>query len=108
MKGVHDALTRLSGVKTVTVKLQEGVVIATTDPAQAVLPSASWKEIARVGFKPVALEIRARCSIDEGFVVVDGQRWPLSGPATVDKGTRSARLKIRDGAQDPPRVEALE
>lgn len=108
MKGVHDALTRLSGVKKVTVKLQEGVVIATTDPLEPVLPAASWKEIARVGFKPVAMEVRARCSLAEGFVVVDGRRWPLSGPATIEEGPRTARLKVRDGAEDPPRVEVLE
>lgn len=108
MKGVQDALTRLSGVKKVTVKLQEGVVIATTDPSEPVLPTASWKEIARVGFKPVTMEIRARCTVDEGFVVVDGRRWPLAGPAPTGKGPRTARLKVRDGAADPPQVEALE
>lgn len=95
-------------MKKVTVKLQEGVIIATTDPSEPVLPSASWTEIARVGFKPVAMEVRARYSVDEGVVVVDGRRWPLAGPALTDKGPRTARLKVRDGAEDPPRVEALE
>ncbi len=95
-------------MKKVTVKLQEGVVIATTDPLEPVLPAASWKEIARVGFKPVSMEIRARCRVDEGDLVVDGRRWPLAGPVPAEKGPRTGLLKVRDGAEDPPLVEVLE
>lgn len=103
-----DALTRLSGVKKVTVKLQEGVVVLMADPEQPVLPAEVWKEIARVGFKPAELEVRARGHFEEGAFVIDARRWPLLGGAPATKGPRLARLKTREGAADPPRVEVLE
>lgn len=107
MKGVQDALTRLSGVKKVTVKLQDGLVITETDDSQAVLPRALWKEIARVGFTPVRMELRARGALEEAAFVIDGRRWSLSRPSG-ERGPRTARLRIEEGACDPPRVEVLE
>lgn len=108
MKGVQDALTRLSGVKKVTVRLQEGIVIAATDAGEPVLPAAVWKEIARVGFKPVEMEVRARGNFEEGAFMVDGRRWPLFRAAPPGRAPRTARLKVQEGSEDPPRVEVVE
>ena len=99
---------RLSGVKKVTVRLQEGIVIAGTDPERPVLPAAVWKEIARVGFKPVEMEIRARGIFEESAFVVDGRRWPLAGVVPDDRAKRAARVKVKDGAEDPPKAEVIE
>lgn len=95
-------------MKKVTVRLQEGVVIATTDPDAPVLPAAVWREIVRVGFKPVEMEVRAKGSFEEGAFVIDGRRWPLSGPSPADRGRPTARLKALGGAEDPPWVKVLE
>lgn len=108
MKGVQDALTRLSGVKKVAVRLQEGIVVATTDPEAPVLPAQVWKEIARVGFKPVGMELRARGAFERGAFVIDARRWPMSGRAPDEKGPRIVRLKTGAGAEDPPKVEVVE
>jgi hypothetical protein len=95
-------------VKKVTVKLQEGIVIATTDPEAPVLPAEVWKEISRVGFKPVGMEVQARGAFEGGAFVIDARRWPLSGKAPVETGTRTVRLKTTGGAEDPPKVEVVE
>lgn len=108
MKGVKDALARLSGVKTVTVKLQEGWVIASTDPGEPVLPAALWKEIARVGFKPAAMELRARGLVEGDAFVIDVKHWPLARPVASWKDPRTLRLKVVQGAEDPPLVELIE
>jgi hypothetical protein len=108
VKGVQDALTRLSGVRKVTVKLQEGIVVVTTDSSRQVLPAAVWKEIVRVGFKPVEVEIRARGTFEGTAFAVDGHRWPVAGRVPAESGSRIARLRVREGAGDPPRVEVIE
>lgn len=77
MKGVRDALTRLSGVKSVKVTLQTGVIAVETDPSQSVSPATMWREIERVGFQPVSMEI------------VKG----------------GARYRVPSGGEDPPRLE---
>jgi len=107
VKGVKDALTRLSGVKNVTVKLQEGLVIAGADACQPVLPQALWKEVARVGFSPVRMELRARGALEEAAFVIDGKQWPLSSPSGK-KGLQTVRLRVEEGGTDPPRVEVVE
>jgi len=107
VKGVGDALRRLSGVKNVTVRLQEGVIVTATDPSQPVLPAALWREVARVGFKPAEMALRARGKFEPGAFVIDGKRWPLSGRVPEEKGPRTAELKVKDGGQDPPEVEVL-
>lgn len=95
-------------MKKVTVKLQEGVIVATTDPGKPVLPATVWKEIVRVGFKPAEMEVRARGTFEEGAFVIDGRRWPLAGRAPAERRLRGARLRTPEGAEDPPRVEVLE
>lgn len=108
MKGVHDALSRLSGVKKVTVKLQENLVIVETDPAQPVLPSAIWKEIRRVGFVPANMEIWAEGVFDAHSFAVNGKRWPLAKPGPSGADRRRARLRVVNGDEDPPQVEFVE
>ena len=107
MKGVGDALGRLSGVKNVTVRLQEGLIVTATDPVQPVLPATHWREVARVGFKPAGMALRARRQFEPGAFVIDGKRWPLSWRVPEEKGPRTAELKVKDGGQDPPEVEVL-
>lgn len=108
MKGVADALKRLSGVKRVTVKLQEGLVIAETDAAHRVLPSALWKEIARVGFVPARLEVWATGTFEADSFVLDGGRWLIEGRKPPAGERRRAHLRLLHGGEDPPHVEVLE
>lgn len=89
------------------VKLQEGLVIAEADASQPVLPQTLWKEIARVGFAPVRMELRAQGALEERAFVIDGRGWPLSRPSGK-KGLQTARLRVEEGGADPPRVEVLE
>jgi hypothetical protein len=88
----------------VTVRLQEGLVLVDTDPGRSVRPSAYFTEISRVGFQPVEMEIVATGEFEDGAFVVDGGRWPVAGAATPGPGRRTVRLKVADGAADPPRV----
>jgi hypothetical protein len=87
VKGVQDAFARLSGAKRTTVRLQEGLVVVETDPAAAVLPSAFWKEIRRVGFEPVRMELWATGTFG---------------------GAGRARYRVANGEEDPPKVELKE
>lgn len=106
MKGVYDALSRRSGVKSVMVKLQNGLVVIETDPAVPVLPAHLWKEIQRVGFVPHEMEIRAEGVVNESSFQIDGRRWPLVAPAPA--GKQRVRLKVTDGGADPPIVEFIQ
>lgn len=108
MKGVRDALSRLSGVKTVVVRLQENVVVVETDPARRVSPAAIWREIERVGFVPGNMELWVEGVFDGGSMAVDGKRWPLAKPGPSGGERRRAHLKVAVGGEDPPRVEFVE
>lgn len=103
MKGVQDALSRLSGVKLVTVKLQEGLIVVETDATKPVLPSALWKEILRVGFLPERMEVWATGTFDGRSF----GRWSLvnEGPGS---GERRAHFKVVNGAENPPKVEFVD
>lgn len=94
-------------MKKVTVKLQEGLVIAETNPDAPVLPAELWSEIVRVGFKPAAMDILATGTVENGAFVLGGRRWPLSGAAPDDPGPRRVHLKVKDGGADPPEVEVM-
>lgn len=93
-------------MKSVTVKLQDGLVVVETDPAAAVLPADLWKEIQRVGFLPDGMEIRAEGLIHDGVFEIDGRQWRLVNAAP--SGKRKARLKIIRGSEEPPTVEFIE
>ena len=108
MKGVKDALSRLSGVKTITVKLQEGIIVANTDPLRPVLPALFWKEVARVGFVPVRLEMWATGHLEEKAFAIGHARWPLVKPGSAEGHSRRIHLKVADASEDPPRVEVAE
>lgn len=108
MKGVQDALSRLSGVKRVTVRLQENVVVAETDPGQPVLPVAIWKEIERVGFVPQNMELWVDGVLDGDSFAVGGKRWPLVKPGLSGGERRRAHVRVIDGGEDPPKVELME
>ena len=108
MKGVTDALSRLSGVNRVSVRLQEGFVIAETDASQPVLPASIWKEIARVGFVPAQMEIWAEGTFEAGAFLLDGKSWPLVGSGPPAGTKRRVHLKVLNGGEDPPRVELVE
>lgn len=88
-----------------TVKLQQGLILADTDPAWPVLPSALWNEVARVGFHPVRMEILARGTFESDAFQIDGTRWPFEGELPAGTLTGPVWLAIKDGAEDPPRVE---
>ena len=103
---MNDALSRRSGVKSVTVKLQDGRVVVETDPTRPVLPADLWREIGRVGFVPAKMEIRAQGLFDGRSFEIDGRKWPLVNAAPA--GRRKARLKVVDGGEDPPRVESVD
>ena len=90
-----------------TVRLQEGLVFVDTDPARSVRPSDFFAGIARAGITPVEMEVVARGAFEDGAFVVDGGRWPLVDPAAKSLGPGPARLKVADGAEDPPRVSPL-
>jgi hypothetical protein len=107
VKGVVDALSRLEGATRVTVRLQEGRIFVDTDPAKGVRPSNFFHAVARVGFVPVEMEVTARGAFEGGAFVVEGGRWPLVDPAAKSLGPGPARLKVADGAEDPPRVTPL-
>ncbi len=108
MKGVRDALSRLSGVKTITIKLQENRVIVETDPSRPVLLSSIWKAILRAGFGPEKMEVRAQGRFEkDAFLAGDG-RWPLVKPGPTGGGPRRVHLRVENGAEDPPRVEIVE
>ena len=87
-----------------TVRLSDGRVLVDTDPARNVRPSAFFKEILRVGFQPVEMEVRAAGEFADGAFVVEGGRWPLVGDAPRGSGPRSVSLKVLEPAADPPRV----
>jgi len=108
VKGVHDALSRLSGVKKVTVRLQENVIEVETDPARQVVPSAIWKEIQRVGFAPGNMEIWAEGVSDGSSFSVDGQPWPLVRPRPWESAPRRAHVRVVNGGEDTPKVEWVE
>jgi hypothetical protein len=108
VKGVQDALTRLSGVKKVTVKLQEGLVVVETDPTEPVLPSLFWKEILRVGFLPERMAIWATGTFDAHSFALDGVRWPLLNKGAAEAGRRRAHFKVAEGGEDPPQVEFVD
>jgi hypothetical protein len=108
VKGVQDALGRLSGVLRVTVKLQEGRIIAQTRAGEPVLPAALWKEVARVGFKPAAMDLLANGRFEGSDFLIDGNRWRVRGPLPEGKGSRAARVKVVRGEEDPPEIEALD
>ncbi len=108
MKGVKDALSRLSGVKKVTVKLQENRVIVETDPHQPIRPSSIWKAILHVGFVPENMEVWARGTLEAQSFAVGEARWPWVKPGPSDGGERRVHLRVADGAGDPPRVEFVE
>lgn len=95
-------------MKSVTVKLQDGVVQAETDTSLPIVPSLLWNEIIRVGFVPVSMEIWAMGTFDEHSFRLDGGRWPLANRGPQDKGPRRAHLRIVNGAEDPPKVEFLD
>jgi len=91
----------------VTVRLLDGWVTVDTDLAKRVLPSAYFAGISHVGFRPVEMEVRATGEFADGAFVVDGGRWPLVGEAPPGTGRRAVRLKVVDGAEDPPRVTPI-
>ncbi len=108
MKGVRDALLRLSGVKSVAVKLQENRVIVETDPHRSVRPSLVWNEILRVGFGVEQMQIWAWGRVQVEAVLVGAACWPLITPMAVDPEHRRLRLKVEHGGEDPPRVASVE
>ncbi len=63
--------------------------------------------MARVGFKPAGMELRARGKFEPGAFVVNGKRWPVSGRVPEGNGSQVRELKVNDGGQDPPEVEVL-
>lgn len=107
MKGVTDALSRLDGVKSIAIRLQENRVNVETDPGRPVLPKAIWKEVARVGFVPARMEVWAEGTFEAGAFVLEGARWPLEGPGP-GAGRRRAHLGLVDGGEDPPRARFLD
>ena len=95
-------------MKSIVVKLQEGLVVVTTDPARPVVPARLWHEVARVGFEPAGLEVRATATLRADAVELDGGAWPLARPGPWRGERRRARFRVLDGGADPPRVEVLE
>jgi len=107
VKGVDDALSRRSGVREVSVRLQDGIVIVVTDPTKPVLPSALWNDIERVGFVPATMDVWVTGSTDGHAVVLDGARWPVVGAEPADARVRSLHVRVLAGDEDPPRVEIV-
>ena len=95
-------------MKSVSVRLQDGIVVIATDPSTAVLPSALWDEILRVGFIPSRMDVWATAKVDGSTVAFDGLRWPLLEPRPVDAVARPIHLRTLTGADDPPHVELVE
>lgn len=101
-----DALSRLSGVASVTIRLQDGIVDVAADAGAPVRPASLWTAIAGVGFEPVSMEITAAGAVRGDAVEIDGRRWRLARPAGPREGT--LRLRVARGGEDPPAVEGVE
>lgn len=103
-----DALGRLAGVRSVTVRLQAGIVAVETDPAQRLVPARLWREIERVGFAPAGMEVWVAGRIAGDDLVVEGGRWPVRGGVPPGAGAERAHVRVVDGGADPPVVEPVE
>lgn len=108
MKGVRDAFSRLSGAKETTVNLADGLIVVTTDPSQPVNPSHFWRELERVGFVPVKMEIWAAGRFEQHSFALEGGRWPLVNKGPAEAETRRAHFGVVEGAEDPPRVAFID
>jgi hypothetical protein len=108
VKGVDDAFSRQVGVNHVTVQLQDGVILVDTDARRSVRPSAFWRELSRIGFAPVSMEVWATGTIEGDFFDLDDSRWPLSNGGSATTARRRRHFRVLNAGEDPPRVEALD
>lgn len=82
--------------------------MVSTDPSTAVLPSALWNEILRVGFVPAKMDVWATGKVDGDSVAFEGTRWPLLEARTTEAATRLIHVRTLAGADESPRVELVE